>query len=517
VIPALCLLLALAGGAHSAGLTTVSYVTSTTLYANAGSADGLLIGDTVRILRDGVEIATTRVTSLSPRRSALEAPKGIEIVVGDALSFTPHAVASPDAVAARGRVPKPPPGNSVAGWLHGHGWRGRMGLRFFGLFNDAGEGQYREPAVDLRADGVAIGREDINVTLDIRTRRTFRTSADGSTDTRDRSRVYKAVAHWRRAESPWRVSAGRQFSTALSSVSLFDGVSVERSASRWTGGAYVGTQPDYADYGFSTDMREQGVYAALHNPIGGGTRWSAGGAFIGSYHGSTVNREHFALQGRWSNARLFATALQEVDLNRGWRGEHENVLSFTNAYVTARMAATERLSLNGGFDTRRNVRLYRDRITPETEFDDSYRRGYWGGASLSMGARSSVYTRIRRSGGGTEDASTATTIGGRTRLLARSTLSFGARATRYVNGRTEGWLSSVSNGMQLGRAHVELSLGRRRENAKLGSKLPNDLTWGSIDLDARISPAWFALLSLERNSGDEERNTQVYANALYRF
>ncbi|MBZ0269894.1 hypothetical protein K8I85_17215, partial [bacterium] len=115
------------------------------------------------------------------------------------------------------------------------------------------------------------------------------------------------------------------------------------------------------------------------------------------------------------------------------------------------------------------------------------------------------------------DASTAATIGGRTRLRTRRPLSFGGRVTRYRNGRTEGWLSSVSNGMQLGRAHVELSLGRRDENARLGSKRPNDLTWGSLDLDARISPAWYALLSLERNSGEDERNTQVYANALYRF
>ncbi|MBZ0269404.1 hypothetical protein K8I85_14715, partial [bacterium] len=443
VLPALCLLLAFAGGAHAAGTTTVSYVTSSTLYANAGSADGLRIGDTARVLRDGAEIATVRVTSLSSRRSAFAAPEGIEVLVGDTLSFTAHAVEPPEKAAARSRVAQPPPGNSVAGWLHAHGWRGRLGLRFFGLFNDVGNGQYQEPAVDLRADGTAIGHADVDVTLDIRTRRTFRTRADGSTDTRDRSRVYKAAAHWQRGDSPWRVTAGRQFSTALSSVSLFDGLSVERSGRRWTGGAFVGTQPDYANYGYSTDVREQGVYGALHNPLGGKSRWTAGAAFIGSYRDGTVNREHFALQGRWSNGRVFATALQELDLNRDWRGDRESTLSFTNAYVTARMSATERLSLNGGFDTRRNVRLYRDRITPETEFDDSYRRGYWGGASLSMGARSSVYTRVRRSGGGTEDASTAATVGGRTRLRARHPISFGGRVTRYRNGRTEGWLSSV--------------------------------------------------------------------------
>ena len=37
------------------------------------------------------------------------------------------------------------------------------------------------------------------------------------------------------------------------------------------------------------------------------------------------------------------------------------------------------VSLNAGWDSRRNVRLYRDLVSPATDFDDTYRQGYWGG------------------------------------------------------------------------------------------------------------------------------------------
>jgi len=517
LLPAALLL----AGAHAAAAKTapISYVTSSALYADAGSADGLEKGQVLRILRDGVEIATARITSLSSRRVALEAPAGVEVQVGDVISFTPRSVAV-EASPASGMLPAggPAPGRrSVATWLHDQGWRGRLGVRFYGLANGAGAGEYWEPALDLRADGHGIVRHEVSVTLDVRARRTFRTLVDGSTESVDRSRVYKAVAHWQGTDSPWRFSLGRQFSTALSSVSLFDGLAVERDADRWTAGVYAGTEPDYSNYGFSTDVRQQGVYTALHNRPGADTRWSAGLAFIGSYENRTINREHFALQGRLGRGRAFLTALQEVDLNRGWRGDHESALSFTNAFVSGRFSATETLSLNAGFDTRRNVRLYRDRITPETEFDDSYRRGYWGGASLSLPGASRVGLQVRRSAGGETDAATSATMSARTAVPGWRTADVGTRITSYTNGRTEGWLSSVSSGFQLGRAHAELSVGRRNENARLGSRASNDLTWGSLDVDARLSQAWYGILSVERNGGDQERNTQVYANALYRF
>ena len=39
----------------------------------------------------------------------------------------------------------------------------------------------------------------------------------------------------------------------------------------------------------------------------------------------------------------------------------------------------------------------------------------------------------------------------------------------------------------------------------------------SLDLDMRLSRAWYALVSVERSDGDVERNASVHASIVYRF
>ena len=62
-----------------------------------------------------------------------------------------------------------------------------------------------------------------------------------------------------------RLSVGRQYSAALSSVSLFDGVTAELNRSRWGLGPFGGLQPDASTMGYSSDIREAGAYVQLHN------------------------------------------------------------------------------------------------------------------------------------------------------------------------------------------------------------------------------------------------------------
>ena len=72
--------------------------------------------------------------------------------------------------------------------------------------------------------------------------------------------------------------------------------------------------------------------------------------------------------------------IQEVDYYRAWKQAiGEPAWSPTGTFATARYEVTRAVSLNAGYDSRRNVRLYRDAVTPETAFDDAFRQGVWGG------------------------------------------------------------------------------------------------------------------------------------------
>ena len=111
----------------------------------------------------------------------------------------------------------------------------------------------------------------------------------------------------------------------------------------------------------------------------------------------------------------------------------------------------------GGFDSRRSIRLYRDFVSPVTEFDDRYRRGSWIGADRRADA-------------------TTLTLG--LRRLTTISLDLSTRSTRYTNAQLEGWLHP-----------------RRDRPRRPGSG-------GEPHL---------------RNQGQGEGNDQVYATMGYRF
>ncbi len=178
----------------------------------------------------------------------------------------------------------------------------------------------------------------------------------------------------------------------------------------------------------------------------------------------------------------------------------------------------EDVTLDAGFDSRRAVRLHRHRITPETEFDDSYRRGTWGGIRFRPVRHSSVGVGFRRSAGGAAGDANAVTGTFRTSWPALRGATVSLRSTHYSNTRLNGWLHSVTAGAPVGpRLRAGLTFGVRDENDPSQPSGGNDLRWAGLDLDLRLSRGWYALVSGERSNGDVERSSRVHASVVLRF
>jgi hypothetical protein len=494
------------------------------IYVDAGTDQGLAKGATLEFRRDGALVSSLSVTSLSSKRSACAAPENHDIHVGDKVTF--QAVAP-----SRALEPAPQPSPTPLhfpeteevrrGRIPGI-WRGRVGLRFMARADAMATGtDTYQPALDLRADAANFGREDVSLKFDIRTRRTFTSSATTSRSN-GRTRVHRAGAEWRRPDSPWSVTAGRQFVSAISSVGTLDGVALQYEGLRWSAGVLSGTQPDPTSYGFSTEIVQHGIFVARNSGPGSDTRWRAALALLGAYEGGKVHREHMALQGRWNRGRLFTTALQEVDINRDWRATQESSLSLTSSFWTARVQATEKLSFSSGFDARRNLRLYRDTITPETEFDDSYRRGYWSGVAFRPYRSTRISLDGRRSSGGSGGSANSATARLRVAQPRWWGIALSSRHTIYDNQRALGLLQSVSTGIDVGsRTRVEGTWGTRQERNRditaAGGETSNDATWWSMELEAYVFQGWYLLADVERSAGDREDNVLYFLSAIRRF
>jgi hypothetical protein len=314
------------------------------------------------------------------------------------------------------------------------------------------------------------------------------------------SRVYRASAMVRDADGRRRLTLGRQMSPSLSPVSLFDGALAEWSGARYGFGLFGGTQPDPIRYGWSGDVVEAGGFAEIHQAPFAAERWSLSAGAVSSSHGGEPNRDFMFLQGWWASRSATASLIQEVDLNRGWkRSAGEPPITWTNTFATLRVPFGRRAVLHTGYDNRRNVRLWRDRETPETEFDDRHRQGAWAGASMSWTER--INSGVEYRAGSDEQRSDTWSLTGELRRITRGHGLVRGRWSSFTSALTASTLWSVSTGFDPGaRSHMECSFGLRGTRDRLSGFETED-RWAGVDLDLAIGRRLYANGSLEHLSG----------------
>jgi hypothetical protein len=493
---------------------------------DVGGEDGLEPGMVLEVVRGGEVVAVLRVEFVSSRRASCSAEGGTQgIVAGDGVRFLSGAAPAPREAGAGPAGGDEPPGGagqgpSIRSLARDLGLRGRIGVRYLSVRDRTGAGDgISQPALDLLLVGTNVGGSPVGVEIDARSRRTYRTDAEGRTEAEATTNVYRLAASVQAEGSPWRATAGRQFSPSLSSVSIFDGVQGEYRAERWSLGAFSGTQPDPADLGYGTDVREHGGYVEWRNAPGAHRRWTLTSGLIGSYEQGEISREYSYLQGSLEGPRLGVWLTEEVDLNRGWKTEYESsTVALTSTFVSVRYRASRALSFRAGYDNRRDVRLYRDRVTPETDFDDQYRNGAWGGVEARLGGHFRAGAEVRTRGGGDLGGADSWTVTTGLSGLTRAGLGVATRCTRYTTDRVEGWLHSIGIGLSLGsRWHAEATAGMRDETSLESALLDNDVTWYGLDVDVSLGRGWFLTTSAERSEGDQEALDQIYATVSWRF
>ena len=492
----------------------ITYVSGASVYVDAGESQGVTVG--TRLTVDGTDLVLV-VTEVSRSRAVARIESGDPsvAVVGFEVRFVP--LVAPVTVAAGSTKVASEDGRTRAP----SGVHGRIGVRYMtsrdGL-NEAAE--YSSPALDVRLDAPSMFGSAWNAHLDVRARRVSQTGSAGESIDDDRSRVYRAAVGWDRPGPGFRVAAGRQVSPELANVSMFDGVAASWDGERWGAGGFAGTQPDPVDWGFSSEIAEAGGWYGIRSRVGAERRWGLNVGAVASRADGDVNREFVFLQGRYTGARLHGYFVQEVDVNRDWKSDEagESTIEPTSTFLSLRFKASEAIDLNAGFDNRRNVRLYRDRVTPVTAFDDSFRRGAWAGLSARAGRHLRFAVSGRQSSGGT--AGDAVSYSGSVAVvrLTRLGIAVSGRATRWESDRLEGWLylGSVSIDPVPGFG-LSLQAGVRDETSLLNPALDDEVTWVGLDADIDLPGNLWATVSFERSEGDFEEVDLLYATLAWRF
>lgn len=506
-------MLANAQASTSLQTTLVTYLSGSSVYIGAGRLDGIAVGDTVRILHGTSTAPLLRVQYLSSKQASCERLDSTAvIVVGDTVQYTARLAEAAEnpTIAARGR--------SAMRQASGLGLHGRIGARYLAAWESQSDAGFTQPSLDLRLTGAALGGTALGLAVDLRTRRTTSSRSSGGTTVDGRTRLYQATLLWREPGAGLRLALGRQFLSAVTSVSLFDGALVELGGRHLTIGAFGGTEPDPDRLSVSSEVQDIGAYLQLHDAPSGERAWGLSTGVVGSYCSGVTNREFGFLQASL-NLRAFSFyGLQEVDYYRPWKvAQGEPSVSLTSTYLSGALRPTGWLGLNLAYDNRRSVRLYRDAVSPETEFDDAYRRGLWSSLSL-RGRRVRISGDLRLSDGGS--AGSARAYGGTLGLDRITPLHFNltGRVTAFRSETSHGSVLSGRIGMTpAAPVHLDITLGVRNETAPLADPSQRRITWSAIDADVSLARAWYLSLSGQQEHAPEGTVSQVYAGLSWRF
>lgn len=507
--------------ADSVAWARVTYISGASVYLDAGSRAGLREGSVAEVVRGGAKVAELVVAFISSNRASCTLRSGTLPSIGDSVRFVPAIE-----IAARSdSTPKAPvsatPTRRAA--RRTPAIRGRLGVRYFQMnLTGSASSRLSQPAFDARLDGPNLGGSPLGLTVDVRAYRGSRTrpGADQSTERTSVTRVYQTALYWHRADSPTRVTLGRQFSSALSTVGLFDGIAIDIDRLHWSAGGFSGTQPEPATFGLSTDVRETGGYLQWHNAVGRGPTWSLTTGAVGSYARGEIDREFIYLQGVLNSRRFSLYAAEELDINRGWRSDAEgSATTPTSTYAMARWSLSDAFSVQGGFDSRRSVRLYRDFINPEIEFDDSFREGAWGGFMLSaFGNRLRASGDARVSKGGT--AGKATSYTGSFGVARLTTLGLGAqlRTTVYDGLMAAGALRSASLEVSpYGVIRLQASAGMRDDHSPLAPDADRRTKWFGGDADLGLGRSLYLMLSTYQERQAQQKSIHSQVSLSWRF
>lgn len=514
--------------ADSTRLSTVTYISGASVYVGAGRADGIREGASLEVLRRGVVIATLRAVFLASHSTSGEiVTSTTPPAVGDSVRF--HPVIEPTTIASADSGPAESQTRRTPSWKRPV--RGHIGVRYLSIAQPnaaGGSASFNQPSADVHVDATSLGRSSVAFVLDGRSRRTIGTQETQASALDQRTLVYEASLSMSHDGSGTRFSVGRQYSTALSSVSLFDGVTAELTQPRWGMGVFTGMQPDVATMEYSSAIREGGGYLQLHSAPDGTVPWSVTTGAVDSRDLGQINREYGFAQATLSSRVVTLYATQEVDFNRGWkRAAGEAAVTPTSTFATLSVRPIDQLSIQGGLDNRRNVRLYRDYVSPETQFDDTFREGVWGGANLALFHKIRIGGDARLSRGGVAgDAEYYT-----------GTLGFGPlspvgldghlRSTSFRTENSTGWLHSWSAGVDpFGVVRLEVNGGLRTQRITAPPDTTVALTpviglsnaqWIGASLDLSLGRSWYVLASGTRDGSGAELTNQLYCSLVFRF
>jgi hypothetical protein len=514
----------------------VKYRSASSVYLEGGRAQGLMVGDQLRV-QDGqapvAELQVVYVSELSASCKILSESRPVR-AGDDAISLVRPATALAAATTTRPSAPRasdvartgtpasgpvaaPAAASSAATppWAH---VRGNVSFGYYKTWDESDSGldfEQRTGRVDLGLYDIA--GQPLTFSLRGRTRQDVRarTLSVRTPQSERVDRLYELALRYEPPSDRLAFEVGRigiyrfvgigYLDGALGRVAVRPGIQI---------GAFGGRNAEIEGLGLEGTGGKYGAFVRLAPP----GRYRIGGydvlfAYVRENADGDVSREYFSLEssfnggGRWS---LFERA--ELDLNRGWRQE-----------VSGKSQQLSNVSLSGNlrvggsawafvsYDGRRNYRYYRNRLVPEEVFDDLLHQGLRAGINVArpggLGASASFGMSLKESDPRHPELDVANAYsfnaGLRHSNLFSSGLSGGIDGSGFTNGYAEGGLLSAHLGISFEAGHtLDFSYGYSLYNVT-ATQEDRTTQWLRFMGRAELGRRFYVLGDFEYDAGDD--------------
>lgn len=515
----------------------VKYRSAANVYLDAGRAEGLDVGDRLRVVSGRTTVAEIEVVYAAERSASCRVVSESRLVrTGDeAVPVGPLRSAEKTGEVAATSVSNAPMASvrapaaaQSADQARTAPWARVRGSASFGYYRswDRTESgldfEQRTARVDLGLDRIA--GQPLRFTLRARSRQDLRarTLSTRTPESERTDRLYEAALRYEPPSDRAAFEIGRIGIYRFVGVGYLDGALARyRPAGGVQVGAFAGRVAEVEGLGWNGTGSKYGAFVRLAP----GGRYSTGGydatlAYVREDADGDVSREYLSLESFFrSGSRWSLSERAELDLNRGWR---QDLTGKSYQLSNISLAGNVRLATYSwvvvSYDGRRSYRYYRNRIVPEEVFDDLLHQGLRaavsvakpGGFGASLGLGASLKQKDPRHPELDVANAYSFNAGLRHANVFGSGLSFGLDGSGFTNGYADGGLVTARLGWRAIAGHtLDVSYGYSLYRV---AETEQDRTtqWLRFVGRGELTRRLYVLGDVEYDTGDDLKGPRVF-------
>jgi len=151
---------------------------------------------------------------------------------------------------------------------------------------------------------------------------------------------------------------GRKINFNISNLGAIDGLQAEKQWNHIIVGSFLGSRPDYLDYGINVHLVQYGAYVTHVNQNNKGQILSTIAFAQQQNHGITDRRFLYFQHQNATIKDINIFASTEIDLYTVKNGQPQSTFLLSSLYASVRYRASKKLSLFVSYDARKNIIYY---------------------------------------------------------------------------------------------------------------------------------------------------------------